>query len=352
MPDATTRHRLILIVLGLAVMLALVVPFVSASGPHAEEVRPLPIRIGYQAVASWLLFGGRSLRIFEKAGLTPTFLKFTAGAPMIAAAQSKSIDVAMVGTVPFIAGISQGVDWVFVGLDNEYPRAEGLVVRRDSGVKTLADLKGKTIGFYRGSTSHYAVLTALKRAGIGQDQVKLLFLEPAQQLAAMMNKQIDVAAVWEPWMQKMVNQANATILMSEADMGLYTGLGGYAIRRDWLAANRETVRRFLTALLMVHDALEKDPSVAWKAVADEMGIPEAWAQVIYREEPLPGIYRQADPKYQYSVAVGSPFRASLADLARFLVQERVIPKDVDVEKALDDSVIKEALAAKKTGSAP
>jgi hypothetical protein len=40
-------------------------------------------------------------------------------------------------------------------------------------------------------------------------------------------------------MQKMVNQANATPLMSEADMGLYTGLGGYAIRRDWLAANRE-----------------------------------------------------------------------------------------------------------------
>jgi hypothetical protein len=102
----------------------------------------------------------------------------------------------------------------------------------------------------------------------------------------------------------------------------------------------------------VHDAPEKDSSVAWKAVADEMGIPEAWAQVIYREEPLPRIYRQADPMHQCSVAAGSPFRASLADLARFLVQERVLPKDVDVEKALDDSVIREALAAKKTGSAP
>jgi ABC-type nitrate/sulfonate/bicarbonate transport system substrate-binding protein len=98
-----------------------------------------------------LLFGGRTLKTFERAGLTASFLKFTAGAPMIAAAQSKSIDVAMVGTVPFLAGISQGVDWVFVGLDNEYPRAEGFVARRDSGVKTLAELKGKTIAFYRGS---------------------------------------------------------------------------------------------------------------------------------------------------------------------------------------------------------
>jgi ABC-type nitrate/sulfonate/bicarbonate transport system substrate-binding protein len=340
------RHAWLVLV-SILLILACLLPLGARPAPAQAQVAPIPIRIGYQAVASWLLFGARSLKLFEKAGLTPTYLKFTAGAPMIAAAQSKSVDVSMVGTVPFLAGISQGVDWVFVGLDNEYPRAEGFVARQGSGVTTLADLKGKTIGFFRGSTSHYAVLSTLKRFGIERDQVKLLHLEPAQQLAAMMNKQIDVAAVWEPWMQKMIHQADGKIVAVEADLGLYTGLGGYAVRRDWLGANREAVRRFLTALLMAYDALEKDPAVALKAVADEMGIPEAWSMAIYREEPLPGIYRQADPTYQYSLATGSPFRASFADLARFLVEEHVITREVDTPRALDDSVLAEVIAARK-----
>jgi len=76
------------------------------------------------------------------------------------------------------------VDWVYIGVDNEYPRAVGFVARKDSGVGSLSDLSGKTIGFFRGSTSHYAVLTVLKRQGIATSQVKLLQLEPAQQVAA------------------------------------------------------------------------------------------------------------------------------------------------------------------------
>jgi aliphatic sulfonates family ABC transporter substrate-binding protein len=320
---------------------AAVVPAPSS----AQPTDPLPIRIGFQAVASWLLFGARSLGMYEKAGLTPTFLKFTAGAPMIAAAQGRSVDTTMVGTVPFLAGISQGVDWVMIGIDNEYPRAVGVVVRNDSGIKTLADLRGKTIAFFRGSTSHYAMLTILKRQGIPLTEVKLLYLEPAQQLAAMLNKNIDAAAVWEPWMQKLIHQANGRILVREADLGLYTGMGGYAVRRDWLAANREAARRYLEALLQAYDALEKDPSPALKAVGQEMGLPDEWTRAIFDVAGLPAIYRQTDPTYAYSLARGTAFEKNMKDLAQFLYEEKIIPKAVDVTEHIDGSVMAEVLKA-------
>jgi len=327
--------------------LTLLLPLGSPPAPSAQQASPLPIKIGYQAVASWLLFGARSLKLYEKAGLAPTFVKFTAGAPMIAAAESKSIDVAMVGTVPFLAGVASGVDWIYIGVDNEYPRAVGFVARKDSGVGTLADLSGKTIGFFRGSTSHYAVLTVLKRQGIATNQVKLIQLEPAQQVAAMMNRQIDVAATWEPWMQKMIHQADGKIVAREADIGLYTGLGVWAVRRDWLRANSETARRYLRALIMAYDVLEKDPSPAINAVSQEMGIPEDWAWAIFKEAGLPAIYKQADPGYRYSAAKDSPLQASLTDLARFLFDEKVIPRQVDVRALVDGSVMAEVLATHK-----
>jgi ABC-type nitrate/sulfonate/bicarbonate transport system substrate-binding protein len=249
--------------------------------------------------------------------------------------------------VPFLAGVASGVDWVYIGVDNEYPRAVGFVARKDSGVGSLADLNGKTIGFFRGSTSHYAVLTVLKRQGIATNQVKLLQLEPAQQVAAMMNRQIDVAATWEPWMQKMVHQADGTIVAREADIGLYTGLGVWAVRSSWLKANQETARRYLRALVMAHDALEKDPSPAIAAVMQEMGIPEEWARAIFKEAGLPAIHKQADRSYRYSATKDSPLQASLADLAKFLFEEKVLPRQVDVSTVVDGSLMAEVLAASK-----
>ena len=342
-----TRRAPVSIALAVVLIAAALVPLGGTPASGQQAAAPLPIKIGYQAVASWLLFGARTLKLYEKAGLAPTFVKFTAGAPMIAAAQSGSIDVAMVGTVPFLAGVASGVDWVYIGVDNEYPRAVGFVARKDSGVGSVADLGGKTIGFFRGSTSHYAVLTVLKRQGIATSQVKLLQLEPAQQVAAMMNKQIDVAATWEPWMQKMVHQADGKIVAREADLGIYTGLGVYAVRSSWLKTNTETARRYLRALVMAYDVLEKDPTPAIKEVMQEMGITEDWARAIFKEAGLPAIYKQADPGYRYSAARNSPLQASLAELAKFLYEEKVLAKQVDVAGLVDGGPMAEVLASYK-----
>jgi ABC-type nitrate/sulfonate/bicarbonate transport system substrate-binding protein len=66
--------------------------------PRASAQTPLPITIGYQATADWLLFTAKDLQLFEHVGLAPHYVPFVAGAPMIAAAQSQSIDVAAVST--------------------------------------------------------------------------------------------------------------------------------------------------------------------------------------------------------------------------------------------------------------
>ena len=344
MPNRVSRRRVI------AASTALIAaPLWSTILRPARSAPPdlLPIRIGYQAVASWLLLGARELGIYKEEGVDAEFLKFTAGPPQIAAAQGGSIDVAMVGTVPFLAGVSQGVDWIMVGLDNEYPKADGFVARAGSGVNTLADLKGKRIAFFRGSTAQFAVLKTLERLHIPVEEVTLLHLEPSQQLAAMLHSDIDVAEVWEPWMQKMVHQAGARIIETEAALGIYTGIGGYCVKRDWLAVQRETVRRFINALATAYDKLKNDPSPALKAVAADMGISMEEAKAIYDEEPLPEIYRQADPTYPYSLAAGSPFSKDMVGLVQFLVDQHVTQKPVEISKVLDDSLIAEMVKIRK-----
>jgi len=103
----------------------------------------------------------------------------------------------------------------------------------------------------------------------------------------------------------------------------------------------------LRALVMSYDALEKDPVPALNAVMQEMGIPEEWARAIFKESGLPAIYKQTDPTYRYSAAKGSPLQASLADLAKFLFEEKVLTKQVDVSGLVEGEVLAEVLAAHK-----
>ena len=193
---------------------------------------PIPIRIGIQAQTSWLLYAAKELQLFEKAGLAPTYVQFTTGAQSIPAMQSRSIDVGSPGITPFVAGLAQGVNWKVIGIDTQLSAAEGFLARKDTNIKTLEDLKGKTIGVARGSTSYYGLLAALKKKGINKDQVKLLQMGPPEQLAALLNNNIDAVAVWEPWMQKMMAETGARMIGMEADYGVYTALAIYAARSE------------------------------------------------------------------------------------------------------------------------
>lgn len=319
------------------------------AAPQAPAQTPLPITIGYQAIADWLLFVARDLKLFEKAGLAPIYVKFEAGAPMIAAAQSKSIDIADLGTVPFLTGLSRGVDWAMIGISAEGAYIEGLVARRDSGIDTFADLKGKRVAYYKGSTAHYGLLMGLRQYGIRPAQLTLLDMPPAAQLAALKNREIDAAMVWEPWLHRMAKEANARIIATEGDIGIYTNVDGYVARRDWLRENRETALRFLQAILMANDVLEKDPGIGIRAVATEMGIRERNVKEIYRDAPPPNIYWWTDRSYRYSLVGESGFHRRLEYLATFLLDEKLVSQEVDVSNALDASFITEVLKTGKRG---
>src|ERR1035438_7477207 len=107
------KNIVLLISFNLGIGLVFIAPRVSA------QTNLLPIRIGYQSTPNSLLLVAKNMNLFEQAGLAPTYEKFTAGVTMITAAQNDQIDLGDVGNVPFLLGISQGLDWVMIGIRSE-----------------------------------------------------------------------------------------------------------------------------------------------------------------------------------------------------------------------------------------
>lgn len=322
------------------------VPLLGARPAWAQPSgKPIPVRIGLQAQTSWLLYTARELKLFEKVGLEPTYVKLTTGAQSIAAVQGQSLDIASPGITPFAAGIAQGVNWKVVGIDTTLPNAEGFVARKDSGIQKLEDLKGKTVAVARGSTSYYGLLAAMKSKGMSKDDVKLLLMGPPEQLGAMRNKNVDAVAVWEPWIQRQISEADARLIGMEADYGVHTALAVYAAEGNFAQKNPQAVDRFLEGLLLAYRHVEKNgPELPIAAVASAMGISKELATTMYKEAPSPVITRWTDPNYQYSIAKGGPFQREAQQMSDFLFEEKIIDQKADLSQSFDPSYIARVLS--------
>jgi ABC-type nitrate/sulfonate/bicarbonate transport system substrate-binding protein len=313
--------------------------------PAAAQGRSMVI--GYQEQPDWLLYAARDLGLFEKAGLSPTFVKFDAGPPMIEAIRTGRLDLASVGSVAFLMGLSQGVDWTMIGINPEGAFGQGLVVHKDSTIRTPTDLKGKRVGLFMGATAQFGFLMMLRQHGIRVEQVTVVHMAPEAQVRALETRQIDAAMVWEPWMHRMMRSANARIVETEGNLGIYTNVDCYSVRRDWLQANRDTALRFLRALVVANGVISKDHRIAYQAWAREVGLSNASAEAIFDVVPPPLIYEWTNPRYTYSLVKGGPLYQRLGFLAAYMIRHGIISPPVELDDAMDMSLIAEVLKGKK-----
>src|ERR1700677_5385289 len=104
---------------------------------------------------------------FEKAtGAKIDFRRFNSGAEIFAAIASGDVQVGYVGSSPFAAATSRGLDVKAFYLASISGTDEALVARNGSGIEKLSDLKGKRLAAAPVSTDHYQLLSVLQQEGI------------------------------------------------------------------------------------------------------------------------------------------------------------------------------------------
>jgi ABC-type nitrate/sulfonate/bicarbonate transport system substrate-binding protein len=199
---------------------------------------------------------------FDKAGLDLELKTFASGPAILPALASQEVDVAFMGDFPTVTGFANGLGLSIVSLQNVARTSTRIVATPQSGVKTLADLKGKRIGVSVGSTSHGHILKALSLASLAQSDVTLVNLAPANMPAAYVAGQIDVAVIWEPNVGEIEAAGGVRIATSES-LGLIAASVA-VVRTDYLKDHRDEVIKFLkiwdaarVAFLADHDGVAR-----------------------------------------------------------------------------------------------
>jgi sulfonate transport system substrate-binding protein len=200
------------------------------------------------------------------------------------------------------------------------PEWTALVVRKDSPIKTLADLKGKKIAATKGTDPFLFTLRALHTVGLTRDDVELVNLQHPDGRTALANGQVDAWAGLDPHMAAAQIDDGDRLLYRNVDFNTY---GFLDAREAFLQQYPETVARVLKVYEKARVWIIAHPDDAAQIVADEskVSLPVAKLQLQRNDfsHPVPGA-QQIE---------------ALKAAAPILVQEDLVKPGTDLPQVID-----------------
>jgi sulfonate transport system substrate-binding protein len=157
---------------------------------------------------------GSLLGTFKSASYSVSYARFSFGPPLVQALVSGKADIGSVGDVPPLTGAAKTFGFKVVGIQRAFTEGESgenIVVPKNSPLKTLADLRGKTLAVPQGSSAHGLALLALDSVGLKPTDVKLDFLDPAAGAQAFASGKVDAWAIWNPQAQLAVEHGGRVL---------------------------------------------------------------------------------------------------------------------------------------------
>ncbi|WP_249781084.1 ABC transporter substrate-binding protein [Bradyrhizobium sp. dw_78] len=187
---------------------AALVSFVLIASAAAADV--VTLRVGDQKG------GNRSL--LEIAGLANDlpykieWSEFPAAAPILEALNAGALDVGYTGDLAFLTVYAAGAPIKAIGGTRSDARTQAILVRKDSPIKSIADLKGKRLAGTRGGWGQFLIDATLEKAGDRIDDATFAPLGPVDAKIALLAGSIDGWAIWEPYVSYATLKDNARIV--------------------------------------------------------------------------------------------------------------------------------------------
>jgi sulfonate transport system substrate-binding protein len=261
-----TRRQLFPLAAATAVAVAL--PAIPRAGAQASE-----FRIGWQkngVLALAKRTGALEKRLAAK-GVTVTWAEFTSGPPLLEALGANALDFGPTGDVPPLFAQAAGGNLVYVATQKGAIDGSAILVKQNSPIKTLADLKGKNIAFKRGSSAHNFVVKALRSAGLTPDDVTQTDLPPPDAAAAFANGSIEAWAIWDPYFA--IAQKNPDTRVLATTKGIVDSWSFFFANTDFAKANPEIVADVIDELQKVGKWSQSHLDETAAALSEITGVP-------------------------------------------------------------------------------
>ncbi len=294
------------------------------------------VKVGYLHTIAvddklWL---GQAEGQWADAGLDIKTTQFDTGIELSQALTGGSIDVAIMGGVTsnFPA---QGQGKIFM-LNSRETATARLMVQGDSGIETVADLKGKKVITTSGTTADIYLHRALEEAGLTRNDVTVVNAKMPDAVQAFIGGSVPAVALWVPFDLRVKEAGIGAKEIDDAGNHPEAGVGdGWIANNDWYASNQDTVKKIIGAWLKVNESYRNDPEGSLKKVhelayKDAAKLSDLQHQVEFQKDYTNEEWLQAYENGDVLTWVG--------DAEKAYVELGGLPKYVDPKEFFDTSL--------------
>jgi NitT/TauT family transport system substrate-binding protein len=183
----------------------------SLAGPLGTA-RAEPLRIFH---FTWVGFGplfvAQEKGFFPTEGIEVSLIRNDDHTAAFAGLAAGHVDAIAGGLQDVVVFSEPGEDPLRCVLVNDDTRgADGIVASRE--IRSIADLKGRTVAVPVGSTSQFYLNALLREAGLSEADLEVVDLQGDQGGEAFLLKEVDAAVTFEPWLTQAKNAAHGHLL--------------------------------------------------------------------------------------------------------------------------------------------
>jgi sulfonate transport system substrate-binding protein len=246
--------------------------FAALSSRANAQAGVKEIRIGYQKNGVLVITRQQAAleKHFAPQGIGVKWVEFSSGPPMMEAMNVGSVDYGAVGDSPPVFAQAAGAAIVYAA-GQPITNGQGILVPKDSPIRSIGELRGKRIGFTKGSSAHNIVVQTLEKAGLTYADITPVYLPPPDAGPAFANGSIDAWAIWDPYFAIGETKQNGRILINARDVTKSNSF--YIANRDFAKNHGPILQQIVDVTTATARWAEQHRDEVAKSLSAVTGIP-------------------------------------------------------------------------------
>lgn len=291
---------------------------VWAIDPTVEQ-----LRIGFQKSSiNFAITKQQKLLEQEFPNAKVTWNEFPAGPQILEALAVGSIDVGVTGDAPPVYAQAAGKPLYYIAYETAKPLASAILIPKGSSLKQLADLKGKRIALQKGSSAHFLLVQAVRKAGLKWSDIQPIWLTPADARAAFQKGAVDAWAIWDPYYASTELEDQAKVLATGKNLSPnYTF---YLAAPNFVQQHPQAVTGLLKQINQADRWVQQHQSETADLIGKSTGLKPAVSSLFVQRRPRPSA----------AAPLNAKVIAEQQQLADIFTQQGIIPNSIRIKQAV------------------
>jgi NitT/TauT family transport system substrate-binding protein len=307
----------------------------ATQGAAAKPAELKKLKVGYLNVmddAQAML--AKDAGFYEQHGLDVELQLFDSGTDLIKAIVGGQLQAGVLGFTNAATWASKGADIKVVsGAQMGY---HSILVKKNSGIKSVADLKGKSLASQQKGSTADIVLNGvvLPQNGLAPGAVKMQYVSPAVAIQSLAAGQVDAAFVFEPYEQIATATADVDVIYEIGKVWPFPCMvvitSGKALRDD-----RAAIDSLLDAQAEAMEMLEKQPAAAAKLLTKRFIQEETLTSPSGAKVQAEAVVQKAIETQMFHWQITPDEIKRMEETVDLMVKQGVLTEPVKVESFLD-----------------